>query len=262
MYQHCKSYAIISDQHTGDDICSGCGIVCDSLQQQQINYTKNFDDFADIKNKHIFRSGAVNEEHLQLIDICTNANLPVRYAHEANMLYIQTLKKLITNARERKNQLCSQFPKSELKQLLKTNLKKAVKQNLLLLCLYETLITNDAAHTLKEVCGLSGASLSQLSYYQKLYFPQSPPILPIHILHRMATKIGYTKQEILKIEHDICNGRYTYTEDYRPSTILAAILWINNKKREKAKRLDLDLICEVCGVSKSTVDRYIRLFLT
>ena len=256
MHKDCNNAYVVSDQHTGDVICSECGFVCDV--QLTINDLGNRTTHEE--NNIIFQR-SLSEQHMTIVDICTNANLPTRYAHESYANYNKTLKRLFKDARVKEMFNSETHTKNEVKQLSKTTLRREPKYNILILCLYETLILNNAPHTLKELCALTNTCLMTLCDYHKLYFPCSPPILASALVLRMSAKIGYNRAEIVKFEREvISHQRKNQTQDYRPSTVIAALLWKNSKQRSKTKKLDLETICEVCGVSKSSIERYLKKF--
>ena len=179
--RHCEDGYIIFDHHTSDEICTKCGVVVSTIPFSDPIFPVNDEEAASKFITNISRQEFHDRqvkyatEQLQLCEVCERLNIPRRFAFESYFLYLKTLRRTQKNV------------KSDVSRI---RLTKQAKQAILILSLYECLISNGVPWMLREICAATGDCPQILSSYHKKIFQCSPTVSAILLINRLARKLG------------------------------------------------------------------------
>ena len=234
--EKCSHYdTVISD---GYHVCTGCGLCVEDLVLSGIDTPlRNGLDYANGKaadKPKVENGGEVkNEDLTALLDLCSNANLPSRYAHQAYQVF------------------------DKIKQNLSGKKPRSFKP-LLFAGFYYILQEEKSSFTLREMTGLCGIPANVIASAFNKYVKKSVQLAPSQLAPRFCAKLLMPK--------DIQKGVQTTLEHYErltdcalnPACVVAGVIYWHVKKHKLP--LKLKTICSTCGVSPVSVSRFIKRF--
>ena len=174
-----------------------------------------------------------NEKKFQpLLDFVKNANLPIKYAEEAYQLFLETEKKART-----KQYVC-----------------------LLFACQYEILQRHSVFHTMRELTAFTHVSCSSIAKAYHQFIDSTHILKPASLVDRYCSKLNLSRMDAKEIRTSLDGQTSHYFSSRHPSTVVAVFIY-NYCKKEKID-VNLKRICEICGISKISATRLLKLMST
>ena len=214
----CNHFYKVLDTVTADEICTECGKILGRL----------FNGTIDLPNSR-FRNeytSCYNENYIHFHDFVHNANLPEKYADTAYDYY--------------------------------SRLNISLDKVKIFACIYEALIFHNSSFSLFELSAYSGFPPKTLSKaHKKLFFskPSGCNTPPSEMINRFCSKLIFTRKMTNEIYNLVKNVEENQNVTNKPSTICAA--YIYKYCLDNYIKISLFNICKICGVSQTTVRRYV-----
>ena len=231
----------------GFHVCTTCGVCLEDQVYSgiDINPRKDFtygdkEEETDAGAEQTTRAGK-NEDLQTLLNLCSNANLPTRYAHSSFEVFSKIKQDLVGASSSDKK---SKKPRSF--------------RPLLFATFYYILQKEDSSFTLREMTGLCEVPANIIGSAFNRYVRKSVQLLPSQLATRFCAKLAVPKniqKEVLKTL-----AHYERLTDcaLNPASVTAGVIYWFVKKNKLP--LKLKIICSVCGVSAVSVSRFIRRF--
>ena len=229
---NCSHYETVDDYHTGDLICTSCGLVLQEKLPFEFPINHNQEE------TKLASESAVNSYHLMLIDFCFNASVPLKLATAAYELYKQTRKDrdltLITN-----NTRAHLFAS-----------------------MYVTLHNHGSSFTLREIaahCNIDLRTLTRLTrtIYDQYMNIESYP-LASNIIQRLCANLQIERKRTLQIFKNVQDFETKHCLGLNPATVSAA--FVHLYARSNMPDLTLKMICDMSGISTVSVKRFLNRF--
>lgn len=255
---HCSHVNTVIDPHEGTQVCLDCALVLEEYLDFDGSChlpTTRLDDSVHRQISNNKKKETHWERNL-VLDWLANGHIPPIYAADIVDLYKETC-----NNNSSTTPLPGQLQQSkqiEAKRLFHQNHPYQIQQreSLLALCLYETLKRQEIPRSLKEVCGLTGQRLTNLTLLLKKYFPYSKPIKPEDMVVRYCCRMGISRQDALQIEQGVQRS-IKKNHSCTPSTVIASHV-VKYVQEHNLKGFPVYEICRAFSTSPISVRRFLK----
>ena len=220
----CLHDTTLIDTSTGDQICTSCGICLQSVIFGM-----------DIPQSSVLRESKrkVPKEYEILLEFTSKANLPEIYATTAYSYHKK----------------------------LNSNKKNMSLETRLYASMYRALNYHGTPFSLHEMCGLSGLSSKELSHAYKKMFSDKGIVTnmclrPSMFITRFCSKLNLPRHASNRIFKELKAKEEKLCMSKNPATIAAKEIF--QYCQQNNENISLKMICNVCGVSETSVYRCMK----
>jgi transcription initiation factor TFIIIB Brf1 subunit/transcription initiation factor TFIIB len=217
----CPHSQTVDDDREGECICLLCGLVLEPLYQSQRNEGACFTE----------RENDIQEIHNFLQDVGAHANIPqslICYTED----YFRIIKKQLTGEKK----------------------KKFVDRDLASYALLETLCRHKVPRTVQEISYFTATETSKLFAVETALNIREVLGHPQEYSDRFCALLGLSFWDSKQIRGIVFN--MFGLGNVRPQTVVALVVFLYCK--EKKINIPLKLICEVCSVSSTNINKLAR----